>query len=192
MPLGAGYTAEEQITGAADHGGLQLVVYPMKAEVWERVRPRHERLTGSGVVFAKAMTASAVVAEMGLAPGGRMKQEIYTDRYNLDDYDTAHGARVFVHLANSLTWRAITGQEPPTVPPTAKEYARAGLPWFDYYDERQSAVDGSGILGRLKSVFALGKEKGDVPLPENEPVVAGPVVELRKGLGADEVREGRF
>ena len=26
MPLGAGYTAEEQITGEAEHGGLQIVV----------------------------------------------------------------------------------------------------------------------------------------------------------------------
>lgn len=29
MPLGAGYTAEEQISGKAEHGGLQLAVYPM-------------------------------------------------------------------------------------------------------------------------------------------------------------------
>jgi hypothetical protein len=30
MPLGRGYTAEEQISGAAEHGGIQIVVYPMK------------------------------------------------------------------------------------------------------------------------------------------------------------------
>jgi len=28
MPLGAGYTAEEQITGAAEHGGVQIAVFP--------------------------------------------------------------------------------------------------------------------------------------------------------------------
>src|SRR5438067_7512617 len=32
MPLGAGYSAEEQLTGKAEHGGLQIVVYPMKPE----------------------------------------------------------------------------------------------------------------------------------------------------------------
>ena len=32
MPLGTGYTVEEQLTGAAAHGGLQLVVFPMKRE----------------------------------------------------------------------------------------------------------------------------------------------------------------
>ena len=32
MPLGEGFTAEEQITGKAEHGGLQIIVYPMKHE----------------------------------------------------------------------------------------------------------------------------------------------------------------
>ena len=32
MPLGAGYTAEEQLTGAAEHGGLQLSVCPHEAQ----------------------------------------------------------------------------------------------------------------------------------------------------------------
>ena len=34
MPLGEGFTAEEQITGAAEHGGLQIIVYPMKHNVY--------------------------------------------------------------------------------------------------------------------------------------------------------------
>ena len=28
MPLGAGYSVEEQVTGKAEHGGLQMIVYP--------------------------------------------------------------------------------------------------------------------------------------------------------------------
>jgi len=36
MPLGSGYSAEEQITGEAEHGGIQIVVYPMKREVFEK------------------------------------------------------------------------------------------------------------------------------------------------------------
>jgi hypothetical protein len=38
----------------------------------------------------------------------------------------------------------------------------------------------------------MGKEEGDVPLPENEPVSATPVVALRKGLAQGQVREGTF
>src|SRR5512134_3415450 len=34
MPLGSGYSAEEQLTGEAEHGGVQIVAYPMKAEVY--------------------------------------------------------------------------------------------------------------------------------------------------------------
>jgi hypothetical protein len=39
MPLGSGYSAEEQITGEAEHGGIQIVVYPMKQEVFEKRFP---------------------------------------------------------------------------------------------------------------------------------------------------------
>ncbi len=37
MPLGGGYTAEEQITGRAEWGGLQIIVYPMKGERWREM-----------------------------------------------------------------------------------------------------------------------------------------------------------
>ena len=37
MPLGEGYTAEEQLTGEAEHGGLQIAVYPMKRSKYEEI-----------------------------------------------------------------------------------------------------------------------------------------------------------
>lgn len=189
MPLGAGYTAEEQITGAAEHGGLQLIVYPMKAEAYDRWRTSFGRLDRVGWM---SLTATGAAVGMGLAPGGRMRQEITRDPHALADWDQAHTGRCFVHIANSLVWRRITGEQPPTVPPTASEYAKAGLPWFTYYAEGLPAVDGSGILQRLKSVVQFGKQKGDVPVPENETVHATPVIQLRKGLKEGQVREGRF
>jgi hypothetical protein len=193
MPLGAGYSAEEQITGEAEFGGLQIVVHPMTAEAYERLRRlRDERVMFRAAAPAMALTAAGMTMGMGLAPGGRMRQEIFADPHHLEDWDQAHTNRCFVHLANSLVWRHVTGHEPPTVPPTAKEYSKAGLPWFEYYGAGEAAVEGSGILAKLKSVVQMGKDKSDVPLPENESVSAGPVVELRKGLAKDEVREGRF
>jgi hypothetical protein len=129
---------------------------------------------------------------MGLAPGGRMRQEIYDDPHPLDVWDTRHRSRCFVHLVNSLVWRAITDEDPPTVPPTAKEYTEAGLPWFDYYGGDRKALEGGEELRKLKSVLQLGKEKGDAPLPENESVTPRRVIQLRKGLRKDQVREGRF
>lgn len=189
MPLGSGYSAEEQITGAAEHGGMQLRFVPLRREVWERER-RMERLSMAESVVPMYASAPAML-DMGLAPGGRMKQEVYESDRPLADWDAAHGSRCFVHLANSLTWRAITGAEPPTPPLTAEEYTRHGFPWFDYYDERRRAVGATSLLERIKSVVQVGTEKGDVPLPENESVAPERVVPLGSRTG-DRVREGAF
>jgi hypothetical protein len=83
------------------------------------------------------------------------------------------------------------GEPPPTMPPTATDYTRAGLPWFDYYGEG-TAVEGSSILGGLKSVLQVGNEKGQTPLPENEPVSDEKVVVLRGRRSGNQVREGTF
>jgi hypothetical protein len=192
MPLGSGYSAEEQITGAAEHGGIQIVAYPMKREVYEeRVRSRSYRSLGFEG-FATGAIALSRSADMGLAAGGRMRQEILEDPFKLSDWDTAHASRCFVHIANSLAWRAITGEHPPTTPLTAREYRKAGIPWFAYYADDAKAVQGSGILEKLKSVAAMGKQKGDVPLPDNESVTVDKVVVLRQGLAKGQVREGVF
>ena len=196
MPLGAGYTAEEQLTGQAEHGGLQIVAYPMKREVFERRFPERESESsrmcfGFGAPASAAPRAKSKKA-MGLAPGGRMKQEIYADPFGFDDWDLDQKSRCCIHIANSLVWREITGRQPPTTPPTAKEYAKAGLPWFDYYDDRAEALAGAPALAGLKSVAELGQEKGDAPLPENESVTPENIVKLRRNLKRDEVREGKF
>ncbi|MFQ5704465.1 MAG: hypothetical protein ACE5HT_10640 [Gemmatimonadales bacterium] len=190
MPLGNGYSVEEQVTGEAEHGGLQIVAYPLKRKAYERICLREERFSyDSDTVFCMVAEGSPA---MGLAAGGRMRQEIYDDDYDFDDWDFRHKSRCFVHIANSLVWRAVTGGQPPTVPPTAKEYRAAGIPWFDYYAENQTAVEGSGILQKVKSVVQLGKEKSDTPLTDNESIEIDKVVELRKGLKKSEVRDGVF
>ncbi|MFC2172975.1 hypothetical protein ACFLU6_10150 [Acidobacteriota bacterium] len=199
MPLGAGYTAEEQITDQGEHGGVQIEVFPMKRSVFEKRFPKVQRdlsrydrleMPTKGIYFEVGAAAKSL--DMGLAPGGKMKQEIYDDPYGLDAWDLTQSSRCFAHIANSLVWRAITGKNPPFPPPTSKEYSNAGLPWFDYYDEGAQAVEGSDILSKLKSVIQMGKKKGDVPLPENEPVKPDHIIELRRGLKKDQVREGRF
>src|SRR5262249_2817999 len=97
MPLGQGYTAEEQITGQAEHGGLQIMVYPMRREVFERRFPEQVE-KAMPFPMRKLRCAAPASAAMGLAPGGRMKQEIYEDPFDLDDWDTAHTGRCFVHI----------------------------------------------------------------------------------------------
>ena len=43
MQLGDGYTAEEQITGKAEFGGLQIIAYPMKREIYEELKEKERR-----------------------------------------------------------------------------------------------------------------------------------------------------
>lgn len=187
MPLGAGYSAEEQITGEGRVGGLQIRVHPLRREVYEQWMSRRRDLSPA-LLNSSSTECLFQSAEMGLAPGGRMRQHVHEDEFELGDWSRDHSSRCFVHLANSMTWRAITGDEPPTTPPTAAEYDRAGLPWFEYYSERP-AVEGGEKLRELKSVREKGEEKGDVPLPENEPVEEKKVVRLREGLRRHQVRE---
>lgn len=188
MPLGEGYTAEEQFTGAAQHGGLQILVYPISRAAYERIsRRRHEYPVG---LVAEGPAVFADALDMGLAPGGTMKQAIYRDEFELSDWATSRSSRVFVHLANSVAWLQVTGERPPTRPPTAADYTKAGLPWFDYYDADRRAIEGAEKLAGLESVAQRGTTKRTSPLPENESVVLQNVVEL--GTRKAVVREGEF
>ncbi|MEO2031501.1 MAG: hypothetical protein ABGZ35_05405 [Planctomycetaceae bacterium] len=195
MPLGAGFSAEEQLTGAAEHGGIQVAVYPMKREVFERRFPivQESAMRARYLADADIMECAAPVScDMGLAPGGLMNQEIYDDPFNIDDWDLAAGSRCFVHLCNSMVWQSITGSEPPHPPPTAEKYTKAGLPWFEWYDDSAIAVGATEKLKGLKSVATLSGEKATVVLPENESVTPDNIVVYRKGLQPGQVREGRF
>jgi len=210
--LGMGFTAEEQITGKAEVGGIQVEVMPMKREVFERRFPKREVKTSgilrsamgmkhslsSGPSYAtmdSAIFGSAIGApapDMGLAAGGRMKQTVYADPYDFEDWDRSHHGRCFVHLANSLAWRAITQQEAPPTPVTAAEYTRHGFPWFEYYDDGR-ALEGTKTLQGLKSVMQLGFQKGFSILPENErPEFKSDQIIVLKHKSKDEVREGRW
>jgi hypothetical protein len=174
MPLGEGYTAEEQITDKAEVGGLQIIVYPMK-RAWAEKYLQNQRRGLSENMQIDCMS----VAEpgMGLAPGGKMKQEIYEDEHGLEAWDLENGSRCFVHLANSNMWRNITCEQPPHQPPTAQDYSAAGLPWFDYYSDAH-ALDGSKTLKKLKSVKQMGMDKGEMPVQESGPVAIDNIIVL--------------
>jgi hypothetical protein len=176
MPLGSGYSVEEQLTGKAEHGGVQIVVYPMKKERYEAIlRQRMEARQRSGMVLQrKSLRLSkaygpAPAAAMSLAAGGRMKQQIYADPYGLDAWDQSVSSRCFVSLVDAVQWREITGDLPPTKPPTAQDYSKAGLPWFDYYAADMETLAGAPELALVKSVAEIAAEKGEQPLgPDGE------------------------
>ena len=187
MPLGAGYTVEEQLTGAAVHGGLQLLAYPMKAERYEVLQAERASATVYDLAPHVPESPGEQPAAMGLAPGGRMKQEVYDDPHGPDVWNQRHGSRCFVSLLNSTQWMAVTRERPPTEPLTARDYSAHGLPWFDYYGGDARALAGSEKLNQTASVAQRAKQTGQNPLPANETVAAVPVVPLGKPR---RVREG--
>ena len=188
MPLGAGYTVEEQLTGAAEHGGLQIIAFPMKRERYEQMQEESERLRLK--YMAEPVTESMAVYAMGLAPGGRMRQEIYDDPHGLDAWDQRHASRCFVSIVNSQQWQAITGERPPNQPPTAAHYAEAGLPWFDYYRDLEP-VEATDTLKDISGVAALGAKKGDTPLPDNETISTGNIIPLGSRRPSRKIRQVR-
>ena len=182
MPLGEGYTVEEQLTGEAEHGGLQIAVYPMKTSIYEeRLRQRLERLKDSEI-------SPRGSPDMGLAPGGLMRQEIYEDEHGIDAWDASTGSRCFAHIVNSVQLLHLTGCQPPSKPPTAQDYTNARLPWYDYYGGDLKALEGAKKLVELDSVASVRLKKGEGFLPDNDPVTPAVVKKLNRTM----VREGVF
>ena len=105
---------------------------------------------------------------MGLAPSGKMRQQIYEDPYGLDAWDQRKSHRCFISLVNSTRWMAIASERSPIKPPTANDYARHGLPWFDYYGADAKVMEATKSLKSLSSVYEIGEAKREHPLPENE------------------------
>ena len=186
MPLGEGYTTEEQLTGEAEHGGLQIAVYPMKASVYEeRLRQRRARFE-DGMIIPPPQCSPR--RDMGFAPGGLIRQEIYKDKYGIRSWDTSTHSRCFVHIVNSVQLMHLTGCKPPGKPQTAQDYTAAGLPWFDYYGSDLKALEGAKELAGLDSVAAVKLKKGEGFLPDNDPVTPAVVKKLNRSM----VREGVF
>lgn len=188
MPLGQGYTAEEQISGVAEHGGIQIIVYPMKRERYEKMLEQSPRVQEENVFNSFPPVLES--ASMGLAPGGLMRQEIYEDAYGYDAWDFSQSSRCFVHILNSAQWKIATGKPVPGQQPSAADYTEAGLPWFEYYDDKLGALSGAKKLAGMDSVAAKGIKLGEKPLLENDVINPHKIVSL--GAGSAKVNEGKW
>ncbi|MGW1590933.1 hypothetical protein [Streptomyces sp. NPDC002386] len=118
-------------------------------------------------------------AAMGLGVGGSMRQEVYRDDRRLEDWSGTPSGRVFVHLVTPPEWRRITGEAPPPSPVDRAAYTRAGLPWYDYYDEDAEDLDPTGTLTGVKPV---GDWLGDDLDPWQQPS-PGQVTPLKDAPG---------
>ena len=204
MPLGAGYSVEEQLSGKAEFGGIQLQVHPLKARIYfvKEVLPKLPKTLAEilpsllpqlpmSMRWGPSVECCYVKEDgsMGLGAGGRMKQEIYEDPNNLEDWDLETSSRCFGHLCDALVWREITGSNPPHPPATAREYERAGLPWFDFYRDDVAVLEGSKALAGVKSVVQLSKEKGDMAVTGNGSVESKKLLHCGPKQRPEQVRE---
>jgi hypothetical protein len=149
MPLGLGTTVEEQVARTQDVGGLQLKVFPAKPG---RFPPRASARRARCAPAPMLAECAAPSPGMGLAAGGSMRQRIHADPHGRDSWDPSRTERVFVHLVDSLSWRSITGEEPPKTPVSVEQYRRHGLPWFELYDEHVPALRGGEKLNKVKGL----------------------------------------
>lgn len=256
-PLGLGVTAEEQITGKAEFGGLQIEVIPMDPEKFAKRWPKRPPavtlqrrsvlrgfgggLLGSsgvpGVYSAVPISEGSVAAnyscdsvkslslqeamekrpefyspqlnsdsldldmsrgvekcvaklDMGLAPGGKMVQQVFKDPYGISDWSTTAKSRCFVHMANSLGWEQVTGARPPSAPLTAAVYARYNMPWFHYYEEGVASQQGTQATNGLKSAAQFTAQTGIPVLPENQSVATPKVLVVPSTIKKKAVRDG--
>jgi len=131
--------------------------------------------------------------DMAMGAGGTMQQSVEADPYGKSEFvkKVPGISRSFVHLANSMMWRAITGSEPPNVPLTAADYKTYGFPWYDYYSDQTGKLGASKKLSGVNTVAEMAAKKGmKGVLPENESfeVPGNEVVQL----GPDEVSNGTW
>ncbi|MFF7764977.1 hypothetical protein ACFZC7_00525 [Streptomyces massasporeus] len=119
-----------------------------------------------GAAPAAPASAPRAAAAMGLGVGGSMRQEVYQDERPLSDWSQQPAGRVFVHLVTPPEWRRITGEAAPPSPVDRAAYTKAGLPWFDYYDEEAEDL---APTDTLQSVKPVGDWLGDDHEPWQPP-----------------------
>ncbi|MCX7645667.1 MAG: hypothetical protein N2Z62_10285 [Rhodobacteraceae bacterium] len=168
MPIGKGCSEEEQPAGGGEWGGFQIAVVPLKADLWQALRNRPPLFARSSEPPSSCIRMYRMVS---LGAGGRMHQRTKKDQFAPEDWDVAAAQRVFVTLIHAKDWESITGNPPPTLPPTARDYAKAGLPWFECYGaDRPPSQRASGLFGRIRSLGALFRARNGRPQPESEEV----------------------
>lgn len=165
--LGKGETAEEQILGSAEFGGIQLGVFKPKIPL---TMPQRRWRAGpfgasdgnlkllSGDVRARGVYSSQHTRDMGLGAGGAITQKIYPDPYLLgrtvsEVWQDEPAEKAFVYIVHSEDFSKITGQAAPVSPITFETYQQQNLPWFGLKDGTWGDVEGGGqAIENLKPV----------------------------------------
>lgn len=162
-PLGRAYTVEEQVSGKAEFGGIQIRVLEPKPGRFPDSPPVCERrIDDADAVYCLSCEDSS----MGLGAGGRMVQKIYPDPHGIETWDPSRSGEVHVHLADPATYERVTGRPAPPSPVDADLYTRYGMPWFELDDDHLGDVTPSKTLAGVSSVGEIDQQKGALGVDE--------------------------
>jgi len=98
--------------------------------------------------------------EMGIAAGGRIRQQIFEDTYGAESWDGSAYRDIAIHIVNSEAYHRITGLPAPPSPITADVYARQKIPWYSDYNEPARSVAPVSIFKRILSIGRIDKNRG--------------------------------
>ncbi|KAI0124148.1 integral membrane protein [Xylariales sp. AK1849] len=101
---------------------------------------------------------------MGVAAGGVIEQTIVEDTHDPDGWYKDLTMTIPVHIINSIDFFRATCKEAPPSPIKASDYAEAGLPFFDMYEEES---DISGGFDKVKSINEIEQERDIADGPES-------------------------
>ena len=185
MPLGKGYTIEAQITDEEKFGGFQLAIFDPRTGRFPEQDPkereaaiaalkqralraaeekrgvtilRQEQKTSSLPMFMPKQSGPAF--EMGIARGGKIKQQIMEDTYGAESWDEAAFRDVVIHIVNSEVYQHITGREAPPCPITQEQYRSSKIPWYSYYKEKAPTLSPAAVFKRVFSIGQIDKSRG--------------------------------
>ncbi|MBI3274080.1 MAG: hypothetical protein HYZ69_02955, partial [Candidatus Colwellbacteria bacterium] len=165
--LGKGETAEEQIFGSAEFGGIQFGLHTSKIPLVSSMRP-HEHVLSAGFSYKGVVRTRGAIRTMGLGAGGSIRQKIYPDPYVTEKsvneiWSDEPVTKVWVYLVHANDFRAITGMEPPQSPVTYAHYQALGYPWFGLHDGSWGDTSGSEKIDNLKPVSGNPDQLFDEP-----------------------------
>lgn len=143
-PIGRGATVQEQLGGTSD-AALRLRVYEPRAGIFPDTRPRG--------FTSREMFHELPFDAMGFGGGGSIEQQIYADPHPARTWNRDEYVDITIQIVNSAAFRALTGEAPPPSPISTDDYARTGLPWFQYYDDDAAAT--STVAGAMRRIQAV-------------------------------------
>lgn len=165
--------------GAEGSDGVKLYSGAMAKKSFS---PKHAVMAHAPASFSLAREAreSATVAmtvsaapdgmEMGLGMGGKMTQVVNVDTHGIAMWNQDDYKLVNIWMVNSMMFREITGQEPPSTPVSAQAYSEHGYPWFSLYDEQSPDLEGGKKFKKVKSVKEMDADKGFGPQQDDSAI----------------------